>query len=116
MGETRESLHCHLSSPLSHSSGAACLCLCFWGSLLIGGFANGVVRIYDAKTGLRKVEIAAHSRCITALDVATEAGLVRVWVCVWEGGWGGGEGVNLRLCMCNLATPYTLTTPTNSTH
>ena len=82
--------HCHLSSPLSHSSGAACLCLCFWGSLLIGGFANGVVRIYDAKTGLRKVEIAAHSRCITALDVATEAGLVRVCVCVCVC-VGGGE-------------------------
>ena len=78
----------HLPCPLPYSSGAACLCLCFWGSLLIGGFANGVVRIYDAKTGLRKVEIAAHSRCITALDVATEAGLVRWCVCV--GGGGGG--------------------------
>lgn len=57
-------------------SGIPCLSLCYWNSLLTGGFANGQIVIYDSDSGAKMVEIAAHSRCINALDIALQAGLV----------------------------------------
>ena len=58
--------------------GVPCLCLCSWGQLLIAGLANGLIRLYSVHTGKKMVEIAAHARCISALDVAQDAGLVRL--------------------------------------
>ena len=57
-------------------SGFPCLSLCCWGSLLVAGFSNGQIRLYSVETGQKTVEIAAHGRCITALDVARDSGLV----------------------------------------
>lgn len=60
-----------------------CLSLCFWNGILIGGFANGLVKLYDACSGAKLVEVAAHARCINALDLAPEAGLVSMCsVCI----------------------------------
>ncbi len=47
---------------------------------MIGGFSNGIIRIYDADKKTKMVEIAAHARTIFALDVATEAGLVSAYL------------------------------------
>lgn len=53
-----------------------CLCLCHWQSLLVAGYSNGLVRMFSAETGFKRVEIAAHGRTITALDIAQDSGLV----------------------------------------
>ena len=44
---------------------------------MIGGFANGQLRLYNSESGMKLVEIAAHARSITALDVASSAAMVR---------------------------------------
>ena len=48
-----------------------------WNTFIIGGFANGQIRLYDSETGVKVVEVAAHSRPVMALDVAPNAGMVR---------------------------------------
>lgn len=42
----------------------------------MAGFSNGVIRVHSAETGKKMIEIAAHGRSVTALDVATDSGLV----------------------------------------
>ena len=63
-------------------SGVTCPSLCYWSSFLIGGYANGQIVIYDSDSGAKMVEIAAHARCINAMDVATKAGLVSLYSCI----------------------------------
>ena len=53
-----------------------CLCLGYWGSTLVAGFSNGLIRLYDIETGRKTVEMAAHGRSLAALDVAPDTGLV----------------------------------------
>ena len=53
------------------------MCLCFWENLLIGGFTNGQIVIYNSDSGAKAIEITAHARSINALDVAPDSGLVR---------------------------------------
>jgi hypothetical protein len=48
-----------------------------WKDVVIGGYATGHIRMFDVKTGDIRIEIAAHARYITALDVAWKAGLVK---------------------------------------
>ncbi len=45
---------------------------------MIGGFANGQLKIHDSVVGITLIEIAAHGRCITSLDIATQPGLVKI--------------------------------------
>lgn len=72
------SLNLHtLTHVLWHGSEVPCVALCFCDSLLIGGFTNGQIVIYNSESGAKMVEIAAHARCISALDVAPASGLVR---------------------------------------
>ena len=42
----------------------------------MAGYSNGLIRLYDVESGKKTVEIAAHARSITALNVARESGLV----------------------------------------
>ena len=43
----------------------------------MAAFSNGVIRLYSVDNGQKMVEIAAHGRCINAIDVAENTGLVR---------------------------------------
>lgn len=61
---------------INEPGGFPCLCVCHWKSLLVVGFSNGVIRLYSVDNGHKKVEIAAHGRTITALDVAQDSGLL----------------------------------------
>lgn len=45
--------------------------------MLIGGFTNGLIKIYNCETSAKMIEIAAHARYINAMDVAVQTGLVR---------------------------------------
>jgi hypothetical protein len=63
--------HTHIDSEVP------CMCLCFWENLLIGGFTNGQIVIYNSDSGAKAVEIGAHARSINGLDVAPDSGLVR---------------------------------------
>ena len=44
--------------------------------MVIGGFGDGVIRIYDADKRSKVVEIVAHARPVFAMDVASDSGLV----------------------------------------
>ena len=57
-------------------SGVPCLCLSVWNTFIIGGYANGQLRVYDSESGIRVVEVAAHARPVMAIDVASSAGIV----------------------------------------
>ena len=72
------SLSSSLSLPTPCDSEIPCTSLCFWETLLIGGFTNGQIIIYNSESGAKMVEIAAHARCINALDIAPDAGLVSI--------------------------------------
>ena len=50
-----------------------------WDGLIIAGYISGHIRTYDFSTGIIKVEISAHARCINGLDIAPQTGLVRPW-------------------------------------
>ena len=54
------------------------MCLRFWDTLLVGGFTNGRIIIYNAKSGAKMIEIVAHARSINALDVAPDSGRVSI--------------------------------------
>ena len=43
---------------------------------MIGGYANGKIRLYDLATATKLVEVDVHARPVTALDVAPATGLV----------------------------------------
>lgn len=45
--------------------------------MLVAAFSNGVIRLYSVDSGHRMVEITAHGRSISAIDVAEKTGLVR---------------------------------------
>jgi hypothetical protein len=49
-----------------------------WQGIVAAGYGNGQVRLYDASTGALHVQISAHARTISALDLAPEVGKVSV--------------------------------------
>ncbi len=57
-------------------SGIPCLCLAFHQPYIVGGFANGQLRLYDCETGVKAMEVSAHARPVMALDVAPTADMV----------------------------------------
>lgn len=44
-------------------------CLVSHGEILAAGYANGLIRLFRPRQGELAIEIAAHSRCITAMDI-----------------------------------------------
>ena len=68
--------HTHTCTHTITCSEVPCMCLCLWDKLLIGGFTNGQIVVYSSESGAKLVEIAAHARSITAVDVAPKTGLV----------------------------------------
>ncbi|KAL5470792.1 hypothetical protein EMCRGX_G028811 [Ephydatia muelleri] len=55
-----------------------CTCLGFWQNMLIGGFGNGKICIYNSENGRAMVEILAHGRWINSLDVSENGMLLSV--------------------------------------
>ncbi|OWF43963.1 WD repeat-containing protein 54-like [Mizuhopecten yessoensis] len=55
-------------------SGDPCSCLCIWKDIIVGGFGNGQLKVYSAKTGRLAALVNAHVRWINALDIASESG------------------------------------------
>ena len=53
-----------------------CASIALWNGLIIAGYISGLIRLFDLTSGIIKVEICAHSRCVNALDVAAESVLV----------------------------------------
>lgn len=49
-----------------------------WQGIVAAGYGNGQVRLYDALTGALHIQINAHARTISALDLAPEVGKVSV--------------------------------------
>ena len=54
-----------------------CTSLCLWQQdLIVAAYSNGQIHLMHAETGDICVEIAAHSRWITSLDIARTSGMV----------------------------------------
>ena len=66
---------CDVLCPLP--SHVACVCLTWWKEVLISAGGDGKVRMYNGTSGSLLIEIAAHGRWISSLDVARENSLVR---------------------------------------
>ena len=71
--------------------GEACTALCCKGDVVIAGFVTGHIRVIRAELGELAIELAAHSRCLTALSLFPSGGayiasvgedqLLHVWSC-----------------------------------
>lgn len=59
------------------STSFPCSSLCFYKDFIIGGFATGHIRVFSASSGAVCIEVCAHARWISAMDICLEAGLVR---------------------------------------
>lgn len=66
-GETKTE-HCPCRVP--------CPSVQLWQGIVAAGYGNGQVRLYDAGTGALHIQISAHARTISALDLAPEVGKV----------------------------------------
>ena len=47
-----------------------------WNDLIVAGYSSGHMRVFNASTGRLHIEIAAHARWITAIDIAKKVGEV----------------------------------------
>lgn len=72
----------------SKSFGNPCTSVSAWDTLVMAAFSTGHLRTFSIQTGVQLSEICAHARSITAVDIATRAGLalsasedgfVRIW-------------------------------------
>lgn len=54
--------------------GVPCPSVQLWQGIVAAGYGNGQVRLYDAGTGALHIQISAHARTISALDLAPEVG------------------------------------------
>ena len=57
-----------------------CSSVKLWNGIVAAGYGNGQIRLYEATTGLLRVEVNAHARWIYALDLAPQTG--KVWLAV----------------------------------
>ena len=55
-----------------------CSSVCLLKDFIIGGFGTGHIRVFSASTGSLLIEACAHARWINAIDICTEARLVRL--------------------------------------
>lgn len=52
-----------------------------WKNVIVAGFGNGQIRLYSAETGKLAAQVNAHARWVTALDVASDNGMVSLpWI------------------------------------
>lgn len=47
-----------------------------WKNVIVAGFGNGQIRLYSAEMGKLAAQVNAHARWVTALDVASDNGMV----------------------------------------
>ena len=47
-----------------------------WTDLIVAGYSSGHMRVFNASTGRLHIEVAAHARWITAIDIAKKVGEV----------------------------------------
>lgn len=53
--------------------------MCLWNSIIIAAYGSGHIRLFTltaSSNPLLLVEVAAHARWITAIDVATDEGTI----------------------------------------
>ncbi|KAH9488357.1 WD repeat-containing protein 54 [Bulinus truncatus] len=56
--------------------GWPCNSLAIWKGIVVGGYASGHLRVYNANTGVIGAEVAAHARAVNAIDISKENGMV----------------------------------------
>ncbi|XP_078265048.1 WD repeat-containing protein 54 [Rhinoraja longicauda] len=70
------------------SYGVSCSSVRMWAGVIVAGFGSGQIQMYDAESGALQVDVNAHARWISSLDIAPATGklvsgaedsLVSVW-------------------------------------
>nr|XP_056711776.1 WD repeat-containing protein 54 isoform X1 [Euleptes europaea] len=56
------------------ASGCPCSSVKLWNGVIMAGYGNGQIRLYEAAGGTLRAEVAAHARWIYALDLAPLSG------------------------------------------
>ena len=56
-----------------------CSTIFLWKNVIVAGFGNSQIKLFAADTGKLAAQVNAHARWVTALDVATENGMVSVF-------------------------------------
>lgn len=56
--------------------GVPCSSLAVWRDIIVGGYGDGQLRVYCAKTGKLAATVNAHARWVNAVDIAPETGRV----------------------------------------
>ena len=59
----------------------SCLHICWYKEVIITGYSNGVMRIFNVKLNKLVIEVSAHSRLISGLAIAPESGLASAMGC-----------------------------------
>uniref|UniRef100_A0A8D2Q4B0 WD repeat domain 54 n=1 Tax=Varanus komodoensis TaxID=61221 RepID=A0A8D2Q4B0_VARKO len=74
-------------TPVSEST---CSSVKLWNGVIVAGYGNGQIRLYEAASGTLRAEVNAHARWIYALDLAPHSGKVSPSCLEWldrAGGW-----------------------------
>ena len=61
------------AAVFTEGQGFPCTCVAVSGDVIVAGFSTGTLRIYRLSALELHMEVAAHSRCITALSVHPSA-------------------------------------------
>lgn len=56
-----------------------CSSVKLWQGIVAAGYGDGQVRLYEASQGMLHVQISAHARAVSALDLAPEEGKVSLF-------------------------------------
>ncbi|CAC5422554.1 WD repeat-containing protein 54 [Mytilus coruscus] len=56
--------------------GVPCSSLVLWNDIIVGGYGDGQLRVYCAKTAKLAATVNAHARWVNAIDVAPETGRI----------------------------------------
>lgn len=56
-----------------------CSSVKLWNGIIVAGYGNGQLHLYEAASGALRAEVGAHARWIYALDLAPASGKASTW-------------------------------------
>ncbi|CAM1296902.1 WDR54 (predicted) [Pycnogonum litorale] len=84
---------------------SACSTIACWSTLIIAGYGNGIIRMFNLLKGTLHAEVHAHAKWISGLDVAPSSGMVisaseDSYVRVWELADGKTPSIHHKYSEC----------------
>ncbi|XP_054846008.1 WD repeat-containing protein 54 [Eublepharis macularius] len=86
------------------ASGCTCSSVKLWNGVVVAGYGNGQIRLYEAASGTLRAAVSAHARWICALDLAPLSGkllsgaedsFVEVWGLTYD---SATEDIEIKHC------------------